>query len=105
MNAQANKKTDETRLTIPMPKCFNFDAYIDFHKAYEGTAGQYDKYILDFNDTDSMKSCATGMLLQLWEYMGSDRSKIILINCNPEIMKLMDICEFHKYFDIYPKEG
>ncbi len=104
MDAQAKKNIDETSLTISMPKCFDFDAYPDFHKAYEGTAGQYDKYIIDFNDTQTIKTCATGMLLQIWEYLGCDRSKIILINCNPEIMELMEICKFNSYFDIHPKD-
>jgi anti-anti-sigma factor len=56
--------------------------------------------VVDLQATDYMDSSALGMLLVLRERAGGDRAQIRIVNCKPEIRRILDIARFGQLFQI-----
>lgn len=87
-------------LTIRVSERFDFSAYEEFRRTYEALTETPSRYVVDFLDTTYLDSSALGMLLLLREFGGGDDACIELINCNPDVRKILTISNFSQLFDI-----
>lgn len=86
-------------VTIRINGHFGFPVYRQFREAYE-PAGPARQYVVDLQATDYMDSSALGMLLVLRERAGGERAQIRIVNCKPEIRRILDIARFGQLFQI-----
>lgn len=90
---------DGKMVTIKLPREFDFRAHREFRKTHE----DYDPaahYVLDFSQTEHIDSSALGMLLLMREELGNDDANVKVVNCRPNIKKLLEMASFHQLFDV-----
>ncbi len=58
------------------------------------------RYVVDLKDTTYLDSSALGMLLLLRDHAGGDSAQIRLLNCNPDVRKILAISNFEQLFKI-----
>lgn len=97
MPVESTLSSDGKKLTIGISGRFDFEIVQDFHNAYAEQKGI--DYILDLRATEHMDSSALGMLLNMRKTLGDD-ANIAIINCRPQIKKILTISRFDKKFDI-----
>lgn len=85
-------------ITITLANNFNFDSVEDFRNAY--TEGEAKSYIVDFRSTEYMDSSGLGMLLNMRRHLGNGAIPIKLVNCRPQVKKVLAISRFEKKFEI-----
>lgn len=90
----------ENVLTISISDRFDFSSYQQFRDCYENLAEQPDRYVVDFLDATYLDSSALGMLLLLRDFSGGDDALIELINCNPDVRKILTISNFGQLFEV-----
>ena len=56
--------------------------------------------MVDLKEATYVDSSALGMLLLLRDHAGGDSSEIRVINSNPDVLKIFNISNFDKLFDI-----
>lgn len=86
--------------TLKIDGKFDFEQHRRFRELYESAPPEITHFVIDLSRTDYMDSSALGMLLLLLEYVGGDRERVRIANCNPDIRKIFDIANFDKLFDI-----
>lgn len=87
-------------LTIRVSERFDFSAYQEFRDCYENLSEQPGRYVVDFLDATYLDSSALGMLLLLRDHGGGDEAPIELVNCNPDVRKILTISNFGQLFEI-----
>ena len=97
MSIESVLSPDNKILTISIAGRFDFELVQEFRSTY--TNRQSVSYIIDMRDTEHMDSSALGMLLNMRKTLGED-TKISIINCRPQIKKILTISRFDKKFDI-----
>ena len=90
----------EDTLTIHISERFDFSEYQEFRDCYESLSELPARYIVDFLDATYLDSSALGMLLLLRDFGGGDDAAIELINCNPDVRKILTISNFGQLFEI-----
>lgn len=86
------------RVNIMLPNVFTFDCRDGLRQAMlESTAGTM--YELDFRKVERMDSSALGMLLLL-RSNSKGESLVVLKNVRPQILKILQIANFQKLFQI-----
>jgi len=88
------------QLTIRIQGRFDFSAHQEFRSAYEAIDQAPDAYCVDMNETTYLDSSALGMLLLLRDHAGGDTSKIEIVNCSPDVKKILTISNFEQLFTI-----
>lgn len=78
---------------------FGFSIYQQFREACAPGAGPR-RYVIDLKDTEYMDSAALGMLLVLRDQAGGDRADIRIVNCNPDVRKILTVARFDQLFQI-----
>ena len=58
------------------------------------------KITVDLQTTEYLDSSAMGMLLILREQAGGDGANIKIVNCSPEIKKILSVSNFEQMFQI-----
>ncbi len=97
MPVESTLSSDGKTLTINISGRFDFEIVQEFRNAY---AEHKDvDYIIDMRATEHMDSSALGMLLNMRKSLG-DSAKVSIINCRPQIKKILTISRFDKKFDI-----
>lgn len=91
---------DKKSLLIELDKTFDFSKVQDFKQAYEGTTGVLETVIVDLRETEYMDSSALGMLLNMQKVLASHVTSFQIINCRPQIQKVLKISRFDKKFEI-----
>ena len=86
---------DGSTLTIKPAGRFDGKIYREFQEAFSLQTKPTSHYAVDFGRTDYIDSSGLGMLLKLREYAGGDKTKVRLINCSPDIKKILTIAHFH----------
>lgn len=86
--------------TLRIDGRFDFSMHKTFRGLYEGAPAEIARYVIDLARTDYMDSSALGMLLLLREHVQGDRDRVRIVNCNPEIRKILEIANFDKLFEI-----
>lgn len=102
MSLTASVSEDGTTITIQIKGRFDFDIHKEFRDAYEKLAAQtqHPKFVIDLMETEYMDSSALGMLLLLRDHAGSDKSKVMIINCDKVTKEVLDIANFDKLFTV-----
>lgn len=99
MSVTSELSQDGQQLTIFISGRFDFASHQDFRNAYEHL-GSEQRYIVDLKGTNYLDSSALGMLLLLRDHAGGERSWIRLVNCSPDVIKILTISNFSKLFQI-----
>ena len=92
--------TDGNELTIRIKGRFDFSAHQDFRNAYEALDQSPGEYQVDMDETTYLDSSALGMLLLLRDHAGGDSASIRIINCSPDVKKILTISNFEQLFSI-----
>lgn len=87
-------------LTIKIQGRFDFSAHQEFRDAYEKVKEEPKAYVVDMKETTYLDSSALGMLLLLRDHAGGDNSQIEIVNCNPDVKKILTISNFEQLFTI-----
>lgn len=86
--------------TLRIDGKFDFKLHRCFRELYEAAPPEIANFVIDLSRTQYMDSSALGMLLLLREHVEGDRNRVRIVNCNPEIRKILEIANFDKLFDI-----
>lgn len=87
-------------LTIVVQGRFDFSALQLFRNSYEKISPKPNKFIIDLRESDYLDSSALGMLLALRDYAGGDSANINIVNCNPDIKKILVITKLDELFTV-----
>ena len=96
----AQPSADGQELHISIQGRFDFGAHQEFRNAYERVEVTPKRYVVDLRDTTYLDSSALGMLLLLRDHAGGDHARISLVNCNPDVRKILSISNFEQLFQI-----
>lgn len=97
MPVESALSSDGKTLTISINGRFDFEIVQEFRNAYAEHKNL--NYIIDMRATEHMDSSALGMLLNMRKSLG-DSARIAIINCRPQIKKILTISRFDKKFNI-----
>jgi len=97
MPVESALSSDGKNLTISISGRFDFEIVQEFRNAYAEHKNL--NYIIDMRATEHMDSSALGMLLNMRRTLG-DNAKIAIINCRPQIKKILTISRFDKKFNL-----
>ena len=91
---------DGTQLTIYIQGRFDFSSHQEFRTSYEKLSKAPSHYCVDLQNTSYLDSSALGMLLLLRDHADGDRSNIEIVNCSPDVKKILLISNFEQLFVI-----
>ncbi|PCJ22311.1 MAG: anti-anti-sigma factor [Gammaproteobacteria bacterium] len=100
MAVTTSSSDDGKALTIAISGNFDFNVVQDFRKAYVGIDSAEIDVTIDMREAEYMDSSALGMLLNMKKHLGGDSADVRIINCRPQIKKILDISRFDKKFKI-----
>ncbi|MEJ2416698.1 MAG: STAS domain-containing protein [Exilibacterium sp.] len=100
MAISSNVSSDGSELTISIEGRFDFSAHQDFRGCYEDLERKPKSYLVDMNETTYLDSSALGMLLLLRDHAGGDAAQIKIVNCSPDVKKILTISNFEQLFTI-----
>jgi HptB-dependent secretion and biofilm anti anti-sigma factor len=91
---------DGKQLVISIQGRFDFSAHQDFRNSYESLDAHPNSYCVDMNETTYLDSSALGMLLLLRDHAGGNQADISIVNCSPDVKKILTISNFEQLFTI-----
>lgn len=100
MSITSNTSDDGKTLTIQVQGRFDFSSLQVFRNAYEQVEPKPNKFIVNLKESDYLDSSALGMLLALRDYGGGDNADISIINCNPDVRKILAITKLDELFKV-----
>ena len=100
MTITSQPSADGRELTIVVNGRFDFNAHQAFREAYLRSDVQPQRYVLDLQGANYLDSSALGMLLLLRDHAGGDEADIRLLNCNPDVRRILQVSNFEKLFVI-----
>lgn len=100
MSITATPSNNGEDLIIAVAGRFDFNSLQGFRKAYENAAIKPKTYIVDLKSSDYLDSSALGMLLALRDYATDEGASIKIINCNPDVKKILVITKLDELFKI-----
>ena len=100
MAISSSVSDDGNELTIAIEGRFDFSAHQDFRNCYENLSKVPSRYLVDMHDTTYLDSSALGMLLLLRDHAGGDSASIKIVNCSPDVKKILTISNFEQLFSI-----
>ncbi len=87
------------QLKIVIAGRFDFSLHAEFRDAYRNLPPDT-QFVIDLSQTIFMDSSAMGMLLLLREFAGEESADIRLLNCSPEVRKVLSISNLDKMFSL-----
>ncbi|MFT4938230.1 MAG: anti-anti-sigma factor [Paraglaciecola sp.] len=87
-------------LTIFVDEKFDFGKVKDFRVAYTSDSDGVREIAIDLGKTEYMDSSALGMLLNMQKTMRENVKNFNIINCRPQVLKILRIARFDKKFTI-----
>ncbi|MGH8493427.1 MAG: STAS domain-containing protein [Moraxellaceae bacterium] len=100
MSILSSASADGKELTILVKGRFDFSTHQDFRSAYESAQADVLSYTVDLREATYLDSSALGMLLLLRDHAGGDGKRVRIINCNPDVKKILAISNFEQLFSI-----
>ncbi len=100
MGITSSASSDGQTLTIAVQGRFDFSSLQTFKNSYENVNPKSQKYIIDLQNAEYLDSSALGMLLELREYAGNDKNNVSIINCNPDVKKILVITKLDELFSL-----
>ncbi len=101
MSIRTELDADLQKLTIAIDGRFDFSAHKDFRESYEELEAKPLSYLIDMTDAQYIDSSALGMLLLLRDHAGGDSADVAIVNCNPDVKKILTISNFDQLFTIH----
>lgn len=101
MSIVSSVSEDGKKLVISIQGRFDFSAHQDFRNSYESLSVQPATYRVDMSDTTYLDSSALGMLLLLRDHAGGNAANIEIVNCSPDVKKILTISNFEQLFTIH----
>lgn len=94
---------DAGKARINLPERFDMSAQAIFRQAYAEVIGNGDvrEIEVDFNAVAYIDSSALGSLLLLRQRAEQSAQRIVLSKCQPEVMRVLAIANFHRIFSIH----
>ena len=99
MGLKTKLSEDGHELSMAIDGRFDFSLHADFRNAYRDLP-RNTRYSIDLGRSTFMDSSAMGMLLLLREYAGDKEADIHLVNCSPEVRKVLSISNLDKMFQL-----
>lgn len=100
MSVKRELSEDGTNLVIELGDKFDFREVQDFRQAYMDDVENVTKVVVDLRATEYMDSSALGMLLNMQKTLASHVENFSIVNCRPQITKILKISRFDKKFNI-----
>jgi anti-anti-sigma factor len=100
MTISSQLSADGQELTITIQGRFDFNTHQAFRDAYQRADSNARRYIVDLSGATYLDSSALGMLLLLRDHGGGDKAHVRLINCNPDVRKVLSVSNFEQLFVI-----
>ncbi len=100
MSLDKQLSSDGSILTIKMDEKFDFGKVQDFRAAYGNNSDTVSTIIIDLEATEYMDSSALGMLLNMQKTMAATVTTFKIVNCRPQVAKILQISRFDKKFTI-----
>lgn len=100
MSLEKRLSSDGRTLTILMDEKFDFGKVQDFRVAYGENTDSVATIVVDLSKTEYMDSSALGMLLNMQKSKLGQVSTFKIVNCRPQVAKILKISRFDKKFDI-----
>jgi HptB-dependent secretion and biofilm anti anti-sigma factor len=101
MSIHAELDPQVKKLTISIQGRFDFSAHKAFRESYEGVDTTPNCYAIDMREAEYIDSSALGMLLLLRDHAGGDSADVEIVNCNPDVKKILTISNFDQLFSIH----
>jgi len=101
MSLHKQFSNDGKQLIITIKGKFDFSLVQDFRQAYSDVGVNQPVVIIDLRETEYLDSSALGMLINMRKSLGDSVKEIQLVNCRPEIKRILDISRFDKMFVIH----
>jgi anti-anti-sigma factor len=100
--ATVNVEQTQSGVVLKIDGRFDFNLHGEFRDAYEGVLREGDpsKFIIDMAGTEYMDSSALGMLLILRDRLGCNGDRQVIVNCNKDILEILQVSNFDKLFTI-----
>ncbi|MBL4607433.1 MAG: STAS domain-containing protein [Pseudomonadales bacterium] len=100
MSISSETSNDGQNVTIAIAGQFDFNVVQEFRNAYMNIGDGAADVTLDMRETEYMDSSALGMLLNMKKHLGVADHCIRIVNCRPQVKKILDISRFDKKFQI-----
>lgn len=100
MSITSDLSEDGKTLTIAVKGRFDFSSLQLFRNSYEKVEPKPNTFIVDLKESDYLDSSALGMLLQLRDYGGGDNANVSIVNCNPDVKKILVITKLDELFQV-----
>jgi anti-anti-sigma factor len=100
MSLERKLSTNGQQLTVFVKDKFDFSQVQDFRLAYATDIDDVTSIVVDLQQTDYMDSSALGMLLNMQKTMTGKVTSFKIVNCRPQVMKILKIARFDKKFNI-----
>jgi anti-anti-sigma factor len=100
MSIASSVSEDGKELTISVQGRFDFSSLQFFRTAYENVTPKPERYIINLKESDYLDSSALGMLLGLRDFAGGDSANIKIIDCNPDVKKILVITKLDELFKV-----
>ena len=100
MTISSQLSADGQELTITIQGRFDFNTHQAFRDAYQHVGNSAERYVVDLGGATYLDSSALGMLLLLRDHAGGDRANVRLVNCNPDVRKVLSVSNFEQLFAI-----
>ena len=88
-------------LKIVIEGQFDLHSHKEFLASYSDVDFNPQTYVVDMRGANYLDSSALGMLLLLRDHAGGDDSKVEIVNCNPDVRKILSIASFEQLFQIH----
>ncbi|WP_199609449.1 STAS domain-containing protein [Flocculibacter collagenilyticus] len=100
MSLTKHMSDDGKLFTLKIRGKFDFNLVQAFRAAYAEVGDNNPNVVVDLRETDYMDSSALGMLLNMQKTIKGRVDNISIVNCKPQIKKILQISRFDKKFDI-----
>ena len=100
MSISSLTSKDGRELTIKIQGRFDFSALQNFRNAYETLDRPAERYVVDLQVSDFLDSSELFMLLALRDYACGDGANIKIVNCKPDVKKILVITKLDELFTI-----
>jgi anti-anti-sigma factor len=100
MSLDREFSADGKELTIFLEEKFDFGKVQDFRLAYSQCSEGINSIVINLQKTEYMDSSALGMLLNMQKSLSASVKSFKIIQCRPQVLKILQIARFGKKFDI-----
>jgi anti-anti-sigma factor len=95
-----NTTNDAGKVSIKLPPRFELSSIQGFRKSYSSALSDVaiKRIEVDFSAVEFIDSSALGSLLVLHERAQKANQVVTLNNCQPKVMKILKVANFHRFF-------